>query len=95
MPTTVVAVKLLPIPSKSFSDFNSRVQSFVYDTMFQFIKERLLKVPSLDVKNIRDRLCLILRQIWTKERAESLVPLPTFNLQPSAYITQIGLPLKH
>ena len=43
------AFQLLSTPHRMLVTFDTRVQSFVFDTMFQFIKEKLATVPGLKV----------------------------------------------
>jgi hypothetical protein len=45
-----VGVKLLPVPSQQLTSLNASCQSFVYDTMFQSIKEQLAQFPTLPVR---------------------------------------------
>jgi hypothetical protein len=45
-----VSIKLLPTPSQQLTTLNASCQSFVYDTMFQSIKEQLAHFPSLPVR---------------------------------------------
>ena len=45
----IVASQLLTAPNRMLVTFDTRAQSFVFDTMFQFIKEKLASVPNLKV----------------------------------------------
>jgi len=73
-----VGYKLLPTPHRMFVTYDTRIQTFVFDTMFQFIKEKLETVPKL--KN------------WEKSAQISPagIEMPMFSLSQLGYITQIG-----
>eukprot|EP00011_Vannellida_sp_DIVA3-517-6-12_P015100 CAMPEP_0114622544 /NCGR_PEP_ID=MMETSP0168-20121206/9793_1 /TAXON_ID=95228 ORGANISM="Vannella sp., Strain DIVA3 517/6/12" /NCGR_SAMPLE_ID=MMETSP0168 /ASSEMBLY_ACC=CAM_ASM_000044 /LENGTH=605 /DNA_ID=CAMNT_0001833765 /DNA_START=276 /DNA_END=2089 /DNA_ORIENTATION=- len=73
-----VGYKVLPGPTQLFMSFDSSVQSFVFDTMFYFLRENLQGLPQFPS--------------WTKEAEVSAAGLevPTFSMTPLSYVSQIG-----
>uniref|UniRef100_A0A7S4IKY9 Conserved oligomeric Golgi complex subunit 7 n=1 Tax=Vannella robusta TaxID=1487602 RepID=A0A7S4IKY9_9EUKA len=75
---TDVAYKLLPTPHRMFVTFDTRVQSFVFDTMFLFIREKLESVPKLSNWGASSQV------------SPAGIEMPVFSLSPLPYVTQIG-----
>jgi hypothetical protein len=78
VPSLIVAVKMLPAPAQLGLSFNNAVQTFVYDIMILFIKERLANLPSMSE--------------WARQPDNTSfgIQLVSFSLSPQEYVTQIG-----
>lgn len=54
---------MLPTPHRMLVTFDSRIQSFVFDTLFQFIRDKLSVVPKLKVSSAYITLSLTSQRV--------------------------------